>query len=184
MPTDTVYGLAARLTKKSINKIYFIKKREKTRPLSLIIKNIDDLNLFTSCIPSFAKKIIKKFWPGPLTLVFEKNIHNPYNKIIGMENTIGIRIPKNNFVLNLLEKTGPLICTSANISGQVPPITLSKIPMIIKSKVGLIIDNGTIGSGIPSTIIDITSEDPLLIRVGSIKKENIECIIKKNIKTI
>ncbi len=119
IPTDTIYGLAARHDRpEAIKQIFEIKKRALSNPLVLFIKDIHELDFFVNKIPDSGRALMKAFWPGPLTLVFN-------NK--NSSSTIAIRIPDHPLILKLLEKTGPLFVTSANISGTPPLKTTSEI---------------------------------------------------------
>lgn len=101
-------------------------------------------------------------------------------KIIGTENSIGIRMPNHYFLMDILEKTGPLLCTSANISNDIDPISIDCISKDLISNIYLIINEGNIKNGIPSTIIDITNKKWNILREGTIQQKDIQKIIKNN----
>lgn len=126
VPTETVYGIISKINKESISKIYLIKKRSKKKPLTIIINNFNSLEDFVLEIPINIKKILETFWPGPLTVIFKKK-NNDICNIIGTEKTIGIRMPNHNFLRAILKYTGPLVCTSANISNDIDPISIDCI---------------------------------------------------------
>lgn len=142
--------------------------------------NTKKLNDFILEMPLYIKESLNYLYPGPLTIIFKKN--NKKNmKYIGTKDTIGIRIPDHKLIKNIIEITGPLICTSANISGEKNAKKISDINKDLLSNLNLIIDGGTIEDGLPSTILDVTKYQPQLLRIGKIKKEDIENIINMNI---
>lgn len=118
IPTDTIYGLAVAYDKKeAIQALYELKKRPPSNPLVLFVKEANEVNQFVSEIPPGGKALMEAFWPGPLTLVLPSK----------GSSTIAIRIPNHPLILSLLEKTGPLFVTSANISGNPPLKSISEI---------------------------------------------------------
>lgn len=163
-PTDTVYGfLADAANKKAVNKIFKIKKRPKSKPLPIFVKDIRMAKKLAE-ISGRQEKILKKYWPGKYTFVF-KRIKSV--KLYGVaKSTIAIRIPKYKFLNNLLKEINePLVQTSVNISGE-PPI--AEMGDIIEkfNKYGdvLITDAGNLKKAQPSKIIDLTSENKKILR--------------------
>ena len=148
-PTDTIYGIGCEATNiKSANKIKQIKKRDKDKPLSIIVPSITWIK--QNCI--IPKELtISKYLPGPYTLILKKKNPNYLNHISSTD-SLGIRIPKNPFTKIIQKSKLPFITTSVNISTQ-PPLTNPKnLNLQIKNKVDIIIDKGTL-SGKPSTLI-------------------------------
>ncbi len=178
-PTDTVYGLVADATnKKAVEKIFKIKKRPRSKPLAVFVKDIKMAKELAE-IDERQEEILKKYWPGKYTFILKSKIQNSNAKsnqkskiqisklIIGKGNTIGLRIPKYKFLNDLLKKINrPLAQTSANISGQ-PPLT--KINDIIK-KFGrtdlptFIVDAGDLPKSKPSTIISLLEDKIKILR--------------------
>ena len=170
-PTDTVYGIGVDASNISaLTKLYELKNRAPSKPLILFIKSKTELNKYVSEIPALANKLIDNFWPGPLTIIFKSN---PASPIYGSNLTIGIRIPNYEPILIILKcYEHPLATTSANLEGTPAPI--SDIGMNIKPD---FLFPGRSGTGIQSTIIDITAFYPIIVREGGIKKSEIEEVI-------
>lgn len=164
-PTDTVYGIGTYFSnKKGIEKIYKIKKRDKSKKIAYLIGYKKDIKKFVKKINFPAKLLMKKFWPGPLTLILkEKN------------STIGVRMPANIISLQILRRVGPLATTSANLSGEKSPATFQEISQELLRKVDLVIDAGQV-EGVPSTVIEV-GQQIKIIREGKIKLKLIEKIL-------
>ena len=180
-PTETVYGLGASVfNDNAIRRIYRIKKRLATKGLLVATSNIDQIETI-SFINKTAKKIIENFLPGPLTIIlFKKEIIS--NELTGNKDTIGIRIPDNKFALEIIEKTGPITSTSANISNKPPAKNALDVREQLGDSVDYIFDGGECKSGLPSTILDISDENlPRILRKGNIEKETLENFLGKKI---
>ena len=157
-PTDTVYGFLTDVTnKKAIEKIYKIKKRPKSKPLPVFVKDLKMAKDLAK-IDEKQAKILKKFWPGKYTFRLKRK---PSKKLYGVDKkTIAIRIPKHKFLNDLLKKINrPLVQTSVNISTQEPLKNIDRIIAAFgKNKLlDLIIDGGNVKSAKPSKIIDLTT---------------------------
>lgn len=152
-PTDTVYGfLALAENKKAVNKIYKIKKRPKSKPLPIFVKNIKMAKEFAQ-ISEAQEKILKKYWPGKYTFVLKSQIPNPNAQ------TVALRVPKYKFLNNLLNKINkPLVQTSVNISGQAPLTRISDIIEQFSKQNILLVDAGDLPKRKPSAIIDLTMQ--------------------------
>ena len=170
-PTDTVYGIGCNpYNINAVKKIYEIKSREKIKSLPVLAYSLDIVKEIT-CIDSFTEKIIKKYWPGPLTLIL-KLTDKKLKKSLKLDKKIAVRIPDSKCTLKLLEKSGLLVGTSANISGN-PPFT-NPIECLKNIKnYDIFLNGGTITSKGESTIIEIENEDIKIIREGVLKKEEI-----------
>ncbi len=177
-PTETVYGLGGNgLSPTAVKKIYEAKGRPSDNPLILHISNLQMLETITKNINPTSKKLIDTFWPGPLTLIFEKTDIVPYETSGGLQ-TIAVRFPKNEIAQNLIRLTGkPIAAPSANISGKPSPTRFSHVEYDLLNKVDFIIDGGNSNFGLESTIIDCTKDTPIILRPGSITKEMIENVI-------
>ena len=174
-PTETVYGLGANaLDASSISKIYEIKGRPSDNPLIVHIADMKTFRSLVSEIPSGARKIINKFWPGPITLVLKKSKILPKVTTGGL-NTVAIRMPKSNVALELIKESGfPIAAPSANISGKPSPTKANHVKDDLDGKIKLILDGGSTDIGIESTVIDMTQRIPVILRPGGISKESIE----------
>jgi len=167
-PTDTVYGIAAMpLNKKAVRKLYNIKKREKKKPVALLISSKKVAAKFAANIPAGARKLISMHWPGALTLIFRKKSSVPDFLTSGLP-SIGIRMPENKIALALIGKAGgALAVTSANISGKKSAVSADQIKKL--KGIDLIIDGGRCKIGVPSSVIAVTGGKLRVLRRGSVK---------------
>ncbi len=179
IPTETVYGLAADARNKAaVMKIYKIKNRKITNKLPLQVHDIAEARRLTSALPNFAEKIMKEFWPGPLTMIC-RAANNVPEWLTGPEKRLGIRIPDELFCLYLLKETGfPLVVTSANLSGEEPAKSAADLTNSFAIEKGIqIFDAGKCSLGRSSTVLDITRRPPLILRNGPVTKTDIESAI-------
>ncbi len=177
-PTETVYGLGAdALDEMASKKIYAAKGRPSDNPLIVHIADEQQIIPLVREIPDSAKKLMKAFWPGPLTIIFNKSDIVPYGTTGGLD-TVAIRMPSHKAALALLEETNlPIAAPSANTSGRPSPTTASHVMDDLKGKISMIIDGGEVGIGIESTIVDVTSEVPMILRPGYINKQMLEAVV-------
>jgi L-threonylcarbamoyladenylate synthase len=170
-PTDTVYGIGCDpYNKASIEKIYKIKSRCITKSVPVLTYSIEMAERIAQ-FDQLAKKIVKKFWPGPLTIIL-KVTDEKIKKSLNLENKIAIRIPDHKCTLELLKKCNYLVGTSANISGDLP-YTNPKECLKKMQDYDVFVDGGMITSNGESTIIEIENEKIKIIREGSLTKEEI-----------
>lgn len=176
-PTDTLYGLGADIFNESaVKKIFRIKKRPLIIPLSIAVSSILDLEE-VAYVDKRTRLIVEKFLPGKLTLILEKK-DSVLDLITSNSKKVAIRIPDNKIALSLLKQFGPLTCTSANIHGKDTPTVINDINMqFTKKDVSVLLDDGEI-KGKPSTIIDISTKKPKIIREGDIFKNEILEVLK------
>ncbi len=179
-PTETVYGLGANaLNPTAVKKIYEAKGRPSDNPLIVHISDIYELESLVKEIPKSANKLIKAFWPGPLTIIFKKSDIIPFETSGGLD-TIAVRFPENKVAQFLIREAGiPIAAPSANSSGKPSPTRASHVAFDLDSRIDMIIDGGHSEFGLESTIIDITSEVPCLLRPGSVTVTMIEDVIGK-----
>ena len=176
-PTDTVYGLGTSFySLEGIKKIYDIKRRETDKPLIALISDTKYLEKLIDTeygnIQDI-KKITEKYWPGELTIIFKANENVPKNAVSN-GSTIGIRIPKNEISLKIIENSGGIVfTTSANISGESSPRKIEDISSEVLEHVDLVLDNGNLNNGIPSTIIKYVDGVLEVLREGNIRKEEV-----------
>lgn len=171
-PTETVYGLGTSIfNKKGIAKIYQIRKRPAKKALLILIASKKDLKKYVKDIPALAKKLIKKFWPGPLTLIFKKKKIIP-DFVTAGKKTVAVRMPENKFLLTLIKKFGqPIVAPSANLSGKKSPITAHQVIKNFSGKIDLILDGGKTKYKKESTILDLTQTSPKILRDGVMAKK-------------
>jgi L-threonylcarbamoyladenylate synthase len=181
-PTETVYGLGVDAgNRNSTEKMYSIKTRPLNHPVIVHISNISLLSSWTENVPSYAKLLASKYWPGPMTLILPK-ASNCGDYLTGGQVNIGIRIPANPVALAILsefENMGGLgvAAPSANIFGSISPTCARDVELEIGNRLGkmdLIVDGGRCEIGIESTIIDCSNLDPRILRYGAITQEMIE----------
>jgi L-threonylcarbamoyladenylate synthase len=180
-PTETVYGLGANaLNFKAVSNIFKAKGRPSDNPLIVHISDKEMLNNIVKEIPDLAQKLMDKFWPGPLTIIFKKKNKIPKCITCGLP-TVAVRMPSHPIAYNLIKLSGvPIAAPSANISGRLSGTTALHVIEDLKGKVDVIIDGGDAIIGLESTVVDITSNKVTLLRPGGISKEDIEkCINKK-----
>ena len=170
-PTDTVYGIGCNpYDANAVKKIYEIKSREKIKSLPVLASSIEIVKQI-SIIDEFTEKIIKKYWPGPLTLILKLKDKN-LKKSLNLEDKIAVRIPNSECTLKLLNKCNLLVGTSANVSGDSSFTDPQECMKNVKNY-NIFVDGGTITSKGESTIIEIENEKIHVIREGALKKEDI-----------
>ncbi len=176
VPTETVYGLAARPDHRAaLDKVYAIKKREAQKAL---IAHVDGLAMAEQLaeLNELARRLIAAFWPGPLTLIVPKKQTGLIDPIAsgGLE-AVALRCPDHDFTRNLITQLGtPLLAPSANLAGQKPPTRVEDISSIIADGADLIIDGGPCQIGQASTLLDLWPERPLVLRQGALSREELE----------
>jgi len=178
LPTETVYGLAGNIfSEQAIKRIYEVKKRPLFNPLIVHIKGIDQLDLMACNIPSKAYQLAEVFWPGPLTLVVQKQSQIP-DWITAGKQSVALRVPAHPLALALLQKLNfPLAAPSANPFSTISPTSAAHVEYYFNDLLPLILDGGECQRGIESTIIGFEDEVPVLYRHGSLPLEEIERLI-------
>lgn len=180
IPTETVYGLAGNAySETALKKIFLLKKRPFYNPLIVHIKSADFLNNVASNIPEMAMKLAKEFWPGPLTLVLEKQKHIS-DLVTAGQHTVAIRVPNHPVALALLEKLEfPLAAPSANPFGSISPTSAEHVLNYFGDQLKIILNGGECSEGLESTIIGFENNHPVLYRHGSISIEKIQVCVGK-----
>ena len=178
VPTETVYGLAANgLDERAVRRIYEVKERPGTKPISFLVSGIQDAGRFCADIPETAILLAETFWPGPLTMVFQKRETVPAVVTAGGY-TVGVRCPDHPLTLELLRQTGvPLAAPSANLSGKPSPRTARDVLRVFDGKIEAVLDGGTCSVGVASTILDLTARPPKILRLGGLSAEEIARVI-------
>lgn len=178
-PTETVYGLGAIATnEEAVKKIFEAKGRPSDNPLIVHIGTIEELKNYVDEIPDITYPLIEKFWPGPLTLIMKtKKDYFAPNVTAGLS-TVGIRMPNHPVALNLLKKLGkPVAAPSANRSGRPSPTKAIHVLEDLQGLIPFIIDGGETGVGIESTVLDITTTPPVILRPGGITFEMLKEVV-------
>lgn len=177
-PTETVYGLGGDgLQREAARRIYAAKGRPSDNPLILHISRFSQLKEITRSIPDTAVKLAEAFWPGPLTMIFEKADCVPWETTGGLE-TVAVRMPEHPGALEFLEAVSvPVAAPSANTSGRPSPTRAEHVREDLEGKIDMIIDGGEVGIGFESTIVDLTSGIPVILRPGYITRQMIKEVV-------
>lgn len=168
-PTETLYGVGCSiLNNKAISKIYSLKNRNEKKAFIVLISKKEDLYPLVSSVSAVALKLIDKYWPGPLSIIFKKSFL--ISPLVSNLDTIAIRQTSCPIISDIINKLGsPIIAPSANLEGEMPTSDFSKINKNILNKVDIALDAGVIKNNLqPSTIIDATSSELKIIRKGII----------------
>jgi L-threonylcarbamoyladenylate synthase len=177
-PTETVYGLGAdAFNPIAVARVFEVKKRPYFDPLIVHVADLDDLDRLVMEIPTFAKKLMEQFWPGPLTVVLLKR-HNVPDIVTSGLPTVAIRMPKHPMTLRLIEQADcPIVGPSANPFGYLSPTTAEHVRDQLGDQVDLVLDGGPCEVGVESTIISFIGKIPRLLRPGGVSLEEIQSII-------
>ncbi|QCK16285.1 L-threonylcarbamoyladenylate synthase [Mangrovivirga cuniculi] len=180
IPTETVYGLAANaLDPEAVTGIFEAKQRPSFDPLIVHTDTLDKVSSFTTHIPEKARILAEKFWPGPLTLVLEKQNIIPDIVSSGLT-TVGVRMPNHPLTRELLSQIDfPVAAPSANPFGYISPTSAEHVAAQLAEKVDYILDGGECKVGIESTIIGFDNEEPVILRLGGLSIDEIEDVIGK-----
>ncbi len=177
-PTETVYGLGGDgMRPEAAMGIYAAKGRPSDNPLILHISSTKALQQIVSRIPRKAIDLMDAFWPGPMTLIFDKSEEVPYETTGGLD-TVAVRMPVHPAAMSLIEAADtPIAAPSANRSGRPSPTTAEHVSEDLDGRIDMIVDGGPVGIGVESTIIDVTEDIPVILRPGHITKRMIEDVI-------
>jgi L-threonylcarbamoyladenylate synthase len=177
-PTDTVYGLGCDpFNVKAVKRVLSL-KNERRKPLPILASSIKAVEE-VAFLSENAKKVANAFWPGPLTLVVPKKPILP-NIVTCYSESVGVRVPKHDIALRLIRlSNGLLVGTSANRTGEEPPLTALEADNRIGRAVDLILDGGPATLRVSSTVVDLTSEEPRILREGPMTLRDIEVLLEK-----
>ncbi|MEO7659561.1 MAG: L-threonylcarbamoyladenylate synthase [Pyrinomonadaceae bacterium] len=173
-PTETVYGLGASVFDElAVAKIFDAKQRPADNPLIAHIGHIEQIAELSGDVNEYARKFIEAFFPGPLTVVLKKKESVPYAATAGLD-TIGIRMPRFPLAQNFLRECGvPIVAPSANLSGRPSPTTWEAVLEDLDGRIDCILQGAECEIGLESTVVDCTSEVPMVLRSGSISIERL-----------
>lgn len=173
-PTETFYGLCVDpFNADAVKRLYRLKGRPSASPIPLIIGELSMLGLIAAEVPPQAAKLIERFWPGPLTVVL-KAVSSLPTAVTAGTGTIGVRLSGSPWARKLSSELGsPITSTSANPSGQKPPVTAEETARYFKGSIGLLIDGGALKGTKGSTIVDASGSELKLIREGEIPSSGI-----------
>jgi L-threonylcarbamoyladenylate synthase len=166
-PTDTVYGLGVlAFDQRGIDQLYAVKQRNSLKAIPILLGDPAEMAQVTAGMGGIALRLAQRFWPGPLTLVVPRHPGLPLN--LSPQPTIGVRMPDHPVALSLLRLTGPLAVTSANQSGSESSATPQEVLAQIGGRIPLILDGGRTPGGLPSTVVDCTGPELIILRQGPI----------------
>ena len=177
-PTETVYGLGAdALKEEAAKKTYAAKGRPSDNPLIVHIADYEDLKAVAVNIPAKTDALAAHFWPGPLTMIFEKSEIVPYGTTGGLD-TVAVRMPSDPVAAAVIRAAGGFVSApSANTSGRPSPTTAQHVSEDLDGKIDMILDSGSVDIGLESTILDMTVEPPMILRPGAITADMFEEVI-------
>jgi L-threonylcarbamoyladenylate synthase len=174
VPTETFYGLCVRYdAPAALERLYAIKSRPKNRAIPLIIGDAGMLGLVAVAVTGPAQKLIKRFWPGPLTLLLDARENLP-QLITAGTGKVAVRVPGASFALDLARSIGiPLTATSANISGLPPAQSSEEVIRHFGDALDIVVDGGRTPGGLPSTIVEVIGERVTIVRPGKISEREV-----------
>ena len=174
-PTDTLYGLGAHsFLEKALERIYRAKGRPQGKAIPLLLDSIEDVYQVAEEVPQIAQRLGETFWPGALTLVL-KSLATVPEQVTGGTESVAIRVPDHPVPRELARLLGaPITGTSANRSGGPDPVTAHDVRAQLEGLVDIIIDGGPCPGGRPSTVVDVRSGKPILVREGAILRREVE----------
>ena len=172
LPTETVYGLFAQaLNQEAVERVYELKRRPRDKALNLNVASLEEIYAFSKNPPSYLDQLYQAFLPGPLTIILQANDRVPTWINSGME-TVGFRIPNHPVTLDLIQKYGPLIGPSSNLSGKASGTSFQQIMMDFQEEISGVEDDAAL-TGQDSTILDLSGEKAIILRQGAITREDI-----------
>ncbi|MBX9666903.1 MAG: threonylcarbamoyl-AMP synthase [Candidatus Obscuribacterales bacterium] len=177
IPTETVYGLGADASNlDALKQLYALKGRPGNHPVIVHIRSVDQLSSWASHIPPLAERLANHFWPGPITMIFRKQPH-VLAQVTGGQDTVAVRIPRHELTLALLEEfEGGLAAPSANKFGRLSPTSATAVANEFGGQVSYILDGGSCDVGIESTIIDLSTDVPRILRPGMVSQEMLTAV--------
>ena len=181
VPTETVYGLAASARDGvAVQKIFDLKDRPYEKPISVLVSGMDMVEAYCQNIPPVAYKLAERYWPGPLTMILEDKGVVPL-MVTAETDTLGVRCPDHPLTLSILEKADfPLAATSANPAGGEPAKTAQEVLRYFDTKIEAVVDGGPGAVGVASTVLDLTEEEPKVLREGGIPAQELLDFIREN----
>jgi L-threonylcarbamoyladenylate synthase len=181
-PTETYYGVAVDpFSEAALARLYELKGRPFAKPIPILIASLADLPRLTTVVPDLFRPLMKTFWPGPLTLIFQARPELP-SLLTGGSSSIGIRISSHPAAQQLtIGAGGALTATSANLSGQPPAVSAEEVAAQLGSGLELILDGGKTAGGKPSTIMALENGRPVILRQGMVEVEEMELVLNDRV---
>lgn len=177
-PTESFYGLGVNATsEKAVQRLFAIKKRRSDHPVLILIPTREMLDQYVANVPNIANILIRRFWPGGLTMVFEAGPNTPTSLTAGT-GKIGVRVSSHPIATALALNAGlPITGTSANVSGESACVKAEEVFRSLGNTVDLILDGGETEGGKGSTILDVTVNPPRILREGLVGREDLNTLI-------
>ena len=175
LPTDTLYGISANaLDPDAASKVFTVKGREEFSPLPIFISDASDIFHYGRDVPDAAVRLAELFWPGKLTIVVRKTEHIP-SVVSGGYDTVGLRVPDHPVPREIVRELGaPITATSANVSGRPPLTAASDVVAELGSRLDLVLDGGALSPSLPSTVINVATDPPRILREGAVSPSRIQ----------
>jgi L-threonylcarbamoyladenylate synthase len=178
MPTDTVYGVAAdAFDADAVEALLTAKGRGREMPPPVLVSTATTLDALTVDVPDYARALIKKFWPGPLTLVCTQQASLMWD-LGDNRGTVAVRMPDHEVALELLERTGPLAVSSANLTGQPAATDADQAEEMLGEHVALVVDAGPTRGSEASTIVDVTASPGRVLRHGALSLDELNAVLE------
>lgn len=176
-PTDTVYGVGVLASDpEAIERLFIAKGRDFDKAIAVLLGDADQLPQVTLDLPGSAARLASAFWPGALTLVVSR--HPDLPEILSPRPTIGVRVPDHPVARELLRRAGPMAVSSANLSGAPNTTTALEVAAQLGGRIQLILDGGRTPGGSPSTVVDCTGEQPVILRQGPISEQALQVALR------
>ena len=177
IPTDTVYGIGCdAFNKSAVAALLEAKGRGRDMPAPVLVGTVSAATALVQSLGTHGQDLIDAFWPGPLTLIFRANPSLAWD-LGDTKGTVAVRMPMHQVALDLLRETGPMAVSSANRSGQPPATTVEEAEEQLGDSVAVYLDGGPCADNVPSTIVDLTTAVPRLLRKGAIPVEKIRGVV-------
>lgn len=178
-PTETVYGLGADATNEAaVKKVYQAKGRPSDNPLIVHVNSVAMVEQYAAEIPAAARQLMAHFWPGSLTIILKIKPGVLSKTVTGGLSTVAFRYPDCDPTLALIKEAGvPLVGPSANTSGKPSPTTAQHVYHDLAGKIAGILDNGPTRVGVESTVLDLSTAQPVILRPGAVTQADIEAVI-------
>ena len=175
-PTETVFGVGVKFgDKEALDKLMEAKDRDYSKAVTLMVPSKEDIEKY-AYVTDQARKLIDRYMPGMMTLIFKRKEEVDSYMTNGKE-TIGIRIPNDEYVLSLLESVGPMLVTSANLSGRPNTTTTLEVLRQLDGRISIVVDGKTTDN-VASTVVDVSQEDIKILREGKIRNVEILEVLK------
>lgn len=183
-PTETVYGLGANaLDETAVKKIYAAKGRPSDNPLIVHIYDRNQLAQLTDTVPEQAEKLMDAFWPGPLTIIFSRRPGAVPSCVTGGLDTVAVRMPSHPVAMQLLRLADiPVAAPSANLSGKPSPTTAQHVQHDLNGRIAAIVSGADCQVGVESTVVDLSTDTPTILRPGGITREQLEQVLKQPVR--